>query len=66
MNIKANWRNRYLDPTACDCVKVQAYIRFFYSKIWVQQETLNEMGADAFQADILSILAAQVALLTVF
>ena len=37
-----------------------------YSKIWVQLETPNEMGADAFQADILSILATQVALLTVF
>lgn len=37
-----------------------------YSKIWVPQETPNEMGADAFQADILSILATQVALLTVF
>lgn len=37
-----------------------------YSKIWVPQETPNEVGADAFQADILSILATQVALLTVF
>ena len=24
VNFKANWRNRYLDPTACDCAKFKA------------------------------------------